>query len=228
MTGFTCDTTVSWLNGSDLIIIKTDANGDTLWTRAHGNAYTEDGGQDITQTTDGGYIVCGYSSSAQFWGGGYLVIKTDSLGMTSSHCQEFNVPIAVSRVVPPDSAITLTITTGLISSVPSSVYDTTYTIQQKNGCWLSAVGIEETPSSPANPYTAIPNPSRGVFKLIYGGESTGLKTFIGMDILGHELFQSQSDSQSPLFDLSSYPSGIYFIKVIGDGRADVVKVAVER
>jgi hypothetical protein len=54
-------------------LLKTDSDGDTLWTRIYkGCAFSS--GQ---QTSDGGYIITGLTTS---YGGGLLLIKTDSLG----------------------------------------------------------------------------------------------------------------------------------------------------
>lgn len=44
--------------GANVYIIKTDSNGDTLWTKNYGGA-TYDIGNEIQQTFDGGYIVAG-------------------------------------------------------------------------------------------------------------------------------------------------------------------------
>jgi len=60
----------------DIWLLKTDANGDTLWTRTFGGERYEMG-YSVQQTTDGGYIITG---SSGFWGTGVLLIKTDSLG----------------------------------------------------------------------------------------------------------------------------------------------------
>jgi hypothetical protein len=65
----------------DVYLIKTNASGDTLWTRTYGGASSEVG-NSIQQTQDGGYIVAGYTNS---FGNGdqvYLV-KTDSLGRST-------------------------------------------------------------------------------------------------------------------------------------------------
>jgi hypothetical protein len=66
---------------SDFYLVKTDANGDTLWTRTYGGSST-DMGWSVQQTTDGGYIVAGMTTS--FGAGSYdvYVVKTDANGDT--------------------------------------------------------------------------------------------------------------------------------------------------
>ena len=44
----------------DVYLIKTNANGDTLWTKTYGGIYSE-GSFSVQQTTDGGYIIAGYT-----------------------------------------------------------------------------------------------------------------------------------------------------------------------
>ncbi len=63
----------------DVYLIKTDANGDTVWSKTYGGS-GEDYGERVRQTSDGGYIIVGESNS--FGAGDYdiYVIKTDSLG----------------------------------------------------------------------------------------------------------------------------------------------------
>jgi hypothetical protein len=63
----------------DIYLIRTDANGDTLWTKTYGGSGS-DLGECIQQTTDQGYIIAGSTNS--FGPGGYDVylIKTDSGG----------------------------------------------------------------------------------------------------------------------------------------------------
>jgi len=51
----------SWL--WDVLVIKTDANGDLVWQKSFGKSDGPDHGSDILQTSDGGYIVLGDTSS---------------------------------------------------------------------------------------------------------------------------------------------------------------------
>lgn len=62
-------------------LLKTDANGDTLWTRIFG-AGMWDEGRSVQQTGDGGYILAGSAYSGVATGTDFYVIKTDSYGDT--------------------------------------------------------------------------------------------------------------------------------------------------
>jgi hypothetical protein len=60
----------SWL--WDVLVIKADANGGLVWQKSFGKSDGPDHGNDILQTSDGGYIVLGDTSSygqgsADFW-----------------------------------------------------------------------------------------------------------------------------------------------------------------
>ena len=68
----------SGANGADVFLIKTDQNGDTLWTRTYGGP-GDDGGRSVQQTNDGGYIICGFAAS---FGDHIYLIKTDPNGDT--------------------------------------------------------------------------------------------------------------------------------------------------
>jgi hypothetical protein len=85
--------------GCDVYLIKTDVDGDTLWTRTYGGA-AYDRAYSARQTAEGGYIMAGTTTS--FGAGGYDVylIKTDSLG---------NVGVAEPKTSPPRApALSLT------------------------------------------------------------------------------------------------------------------------
>jgi len=63
----------------DLYLIRTDTNGDTLWTKTYGGIST-DGGYSVQETADGGYIAVGYTFSYGSGLGDVYLIKTDENG----------------------------------------------------------------------------------------------------------------------------------------------------
>ena len=66
--------TGQWTAG-DLWLLKTDTNGDTLWTKVYGSS-GEDYGWDVYQTSDGGYVLAGR------YGNDMWLLRTDAAGDT--------------------------------------------------------------------------------------------------------------------------------------------------
>ncbi len=69
-------------NGSYVWLIKTDAAGDTLWTKTFWGYYSGNAGQAVQQTEDEGYVISGYTEAWDYSNGEVWLIKTDSSGDT--------------------------------------------------------------------------------------------------------------------------------------------------
>jgi len=65
----------------DVYLVKTDANGDTLWTRTYGGSDRDDA-HSVQQTDDGGYIVAGRTGSFGAGNDDVYLVKTDAKGDT--------------------------------------------------------------------------------------------------------------------------------------------------
>jgi len=75
---------LTWSFGSgsdDFYLVKTNAQGDTLWTRTYGGPIWDEG-YSVRQTSDGGYIIVGYTHSYGAGGRDVYLIRTDAKGDT--------------------------------------------------------------------------------------------------------------------------------------------------
>lgn len=72
-------TTSFGAGGLDIYVIKTDANGDTLWTKTHGGS-SDDVGKSLVLTPDGGYLIAGYTSSFGQGGFDVYLFRADANG----------------------------------------------------------------------------------------------------------------------------------------------------
>ncbi|MCC6012615.1 T9SS type A sorting domain-containing protein, partial [Candidatus Caldipriscus sp.] len=64
---------------SDIFLIKTDANGDVQWAKTYGGT-NDEWAESVQQTSDGGYIVAGYTDSFGAVNWDVFLIKTDTNG----------------------------------------------------------------------------------------------------------------------------------------------------
>ncbi|MGA7303555.1 MAG: FlgD immunoglobulin-like domain containing protein [Rhodothermales bacterium] len=66
---------------SNVFIVRTDANGDTLWSKTFGNRFTIDSGQSVVQTADSGFAIAGWIRTPTNNDDLYL-IRLDTVGTT--------------------------------------------------------------------------------------------------------------------------------------------------
>ena len=66
---------------SDVLLIKTDAYGDTIWTKTYKQSQSN-AGYDVKQTADSGFIIAGLTQNKLTFETNVYLVKTDSLGDT--------------------------------------------------------------------------------------------------------------------------------------------------
>jgi len=85
--------TESFGDSADVYLIKTDGSGVEQWSKTFGGT-DDDYGHSVQQTTDGGYIITGRTSSFGNGDADVYLIKTDGQGNITS---TFNIPISTSK-----------------------------------------------------------------------------------------------------------------------------------
>ncbi|MBI5217955.1 MAG: gliding motility-associated C-terminal domain-containing protein [Bacteroidia bacterium] len=107
---------------ADVYMIRTNSAGDTLWTKVYGGAGS-DYGYSVQQTTDGGFIVSGETSSFGTTGINVYFIKTDANGNSGNDgCNQWTT----NTVIGNPSFITGS--GGGILSSATTVYGTALTV----------------------------------------------------------------------------------------------------
>ena len=77
-----CGSTYSYGKGKqDFYLLKTNQSGDTLWTRTYGGINDEEA-KSVIQTSDGGFLLTGYTKSMGDTLGDFYTVKTNALGDT--------------------------------------------------------------------------------------------------------------------------------------------------
>ncbi len=193
-------------------LMKTDLNGDTLWTRSRGIASQDYFTRDLLVCSDGGLMFSG-----SVWGdvpGGVsgisYIFKTDSLGHFD--CNELHYPVDVSELFPTDSSFTLTSVDGA-TAYPAYVQDTTYdAIQVYNAC--NTVGVPHLYNQGRNKPRVRPNPSTGHFTVEFTDPLSVDSFYSVYDATGRLLFQRPltKSMEKVEVDLSSYGKGMYLIR----------------
>ena len=128
----TGDTRSYGSGGYDVWLIKTDMNGDTLWTQTYGGT-SYDYGFSVIETSDQGYLINGDTRS--YGSGGYDIwlIKTDWLGNTT-------LPTSIVNETVPHPSHSL-----LLSPNPTnSTCSFTYTLPERSKASIAIFDINGT------------------------------------------------------------------------------------
>ena len=122
-------------SNSNYFLVKTDADGDTLWTRIYGGQL-DAVATDIMQTADNGYAIAGHAMGKMY------LVKTDSLGTelwTRSYGVEFLVN-AESITSTPEGGFILAGWTSLRPPNPYHDYYIVKTDSSGNAIWSRQYG----------------------------------------------------------------------------------------
>jgi hypothetical protein len=206
---------LSWSFGPPaMYLVKTDAMGNAQWSRAY--ARGSDTATDMQQTTDGGYVLAGYSV---YWNDEVLqydaqLVRTDSNGDTlwTTVYGDSGAQMANSVRITGDGGYILA---GSTDSGPGGV--DFYVVKTGNEA-MYAPPLTSRPSPTAFTLTASPNPFNATTTIRYDVKSTGLVTLRVFDLLGRDVATlihetTPAGSYSVAWNAGDLPSGIYFCRM---------------
>ncbi|MBK7383839.1 MAG: T9SS type A sorting domain-containing protein [Flavobacteriales bacterium] len=202
-------------------LMKTDHNGDTLWTRSAGRLNHSYVGLDLLSCADGGYA---YTISS-YDGLGEGIFKTDSLGRLP--CYNRWNQVVVADLFPVDSSFTLTSIDGAEAHpayVTSVACDPTSLVP---GC--STTMVPPVMQRGASTPLIRPNPNTGHFTIAFQDPLMAETYYSVYDALGKLLYQRPlaPGKTTEEVDLSRFGTGTYVIRCTDPGGVSYERVVVE-
>ncbi len=193
--------------------MKTDLNGDTLWTRSMGadgyNYYT----RDLLAYSDGGFMFSGgiWGSLPEMNSGLPFIFKSDSLGHFS--CQDNPYAVEVMDLFPTDSSFVLTSVDGATAH-PAYVNDTIFDpLNVYDACVVTSVPQYHS-GKPRN-MRVYPNPAPGRFTMEFTDPLLRESYYSVYDATGRLLHQRPLPTGATLeeVDISRFGRGTYVLRV---------------
>lgn len=212
-------------DSTNIFLMKTDAFGDTIWTRTYGDSLQEEAFLSHV-TSDGGYILSGFSDYHNADSSQMLLIKTDSFGF--SGCYEFTShPVIVSNLLA-ENNITYAVYSGM--DIADLVLSTTNRIISDSTYCLLTTGLNNF--SAENLISLYPNPASEI--LLIDGLSlewvnknrTNQKLLLVYDRIGKMIilpYSINANTNSLEVNVSTLRKGLYLLQIITKKEKIVLK-----
>jgi hypothetical protein len=200
----------------DILLIKTDANGNIQWAKTFGET-GDDAAFSVQQTSDGGYIVAGITQSFSAGSLDFFLVKTDANGDIGSCGIVGNASPTVNTVSP-----TVTTPSPSVLSVSPTVTSpsptvTSPTLTVNAPCPLSDDN-ELVISESCKPVVGLITPYKGGIKVSRSGEFE-VKVY---NVSGG-MVKSVKGKDEVRLELSR---GVYFVEVVSGGKVLREKVVI--
>jgi hypothetical protein len=208
---------VGWTNSfgagdNDYLVIKTNSNGDTLWTKTFGSIGGQNG-RCIQQCMDGGFVIAGQN-------GNMYLIKTDVSG--NSNCNQGSAAIQVTTCFPIPTFQFISESAGSI--VNSPIVTVGYGNVITTLC--SNVGIKSNLDF-NNQFSIAPNPAANnctiTFPALIQKGLIEIFNFYGEKIIRQNIINKSQEE----IELKNISQGIYFVKVFDGEKSYCKKIIVE-
>lgn len=203
---------------SNVLVIRTTANGDTLWTHTYGGQKMDEA-FSIIQKQDHGFMIAGYSLSFGSDSINFFLVNTDSVGF--SQC--FVSTAGPSVTTPPTilKSRFLQITSGLFVTTVTDTLPIP-TVAQHDVC-STFVSINE-PSAPNESISIFFNPVNQKLIVTFAfPENFQNEVIIVYDATSREVYNSRVTGSEKIIDVSQWKKGVYIFK-IGNFRKKFLKL----
>ena len=207
-------------DSTNVILMKVNADGDTIWTRSYGDG-AKDEAFHFSIMPDGGYLIPGVSTSytSATDSTQMLVIRTDTLGYSGCHEQDAHPVIDTTNFL--IQTLTLNESSGFTELVVTSISQP-WNVVAEDACLYA--GKNELSE---NHLMIYPNPASGI---IHIENNSGFDKIELYDLLGEIIFSKTLSTQSleTSVDISENVSGIYFLKVSGTTSSVSKKIIIQK
>ena len=207
---------------SDIWLVKTSADGDSLWSLTYGVSDRNEAGGSVLQTSDSGYVIAGYSDYPD---GDLLLVRTDSDGNVLWD-RVFGGPEWDGGYDIQATSDGGYVVAGATNSFGAGSGD----------AWLVKTGpdpvsaVDQVVPQPSSySLSSYPNPFNPSTTIAYDLPKSGRISLRVFDLLGREVAVLadevvQAGSHRVVFDGSELASGIYFARLETNGFAQTRKL----
>ncbi len=202
--------TFSFGSNGDAYLIRTDNNGNHLWSYAYGGN-GEDKAWSVKQAGDGGYVIAGYTNSFGEGNQDIYIIKTDADG--NSGCNQMLAPTITGDAATLISKTLTSVSSGAIESAAGNIQIST-TITENLLC-QTVTGIPEEKIEDQE-FQLYPHPFKTQTKIKIGNieKYPGGLTLLIFDILGRQVQRIDNiHSAEIVISRGTLPAGVYFYKL---------------
>ena len=200
----------------DYYLVKTNASGDTVFTKTYGSSAADDA-DFVVQTSDGGYAVAGNTFGFAVGGQHLYVVKTDSMGNTN--CHQGNTATTVNSNI--TFSVFATVDTVSTGGVAASVTPITATGGASSDLCATTTAIREFANNAA--ISVYPTPSSGQFEITSSELIHQLEVY---DVTGRMVFTREINSDNANFDISREAKGVYLLRLLTSNNESIVKKIV--
>jgi hypothetical protein len=201
----------------NVYFLKTDSAGEVLLSRTYGDT-AWDAGRGIVQSADGGYYLVAFRFSSQD-PAGVSVTKTDPSGNSDCY-QHYDTTVAVN-VQLNWYDLELQSFSSIAERHPSACSIRSGTMVLP----LCPVGMNDSRVD-SRPIRVFPNPTHGRFTVVIASDYAGSEVRI-FNAIGERVYSERVVQPESRIDLTSFPRGMYLVKVSTGRSAVVEKVVLE-